>query len=291
LSSVEPAPDSWSTAAPIELEPTAAPAAGFETGYQAAPEAAFEPTSAAHFEPEPAPALEAGFEPTSPPSTIDVPAGAMDPALITDNAEMATAFPTKFGVENADIVPVGNASDFPELYGEPQAAEKSEEYPTAVEIPAPAAETSWVAEEAHLEDHEHGVMLHEEMQQQFAKTISAIQAEPTQKIEAAPEPESESLTQAEPAPPAVFAHPENAPDHELAAAMAAAVGSAVEPAVSEAMAQSASPELGPGESTIPLDQHTAIIAEVVHRVTERIKPELIEQITREIAAELARKKK
>jgi len=278
-----PAADSWSTSAPIELEPTSAPASSFEAGYQA----------------------EASFEPTSPPQTHDLPAGASDPALITDNAEMATAFPTKFGVENADVVPVGNASDYPELYGESSAT--PEEYPTAVEVPAPALETaaaapaepSWVAEETHLEAHEQGVMLHEEMQQQFSKTISAIQSEPTERIEAvaevdtesAVEPVSEPVTeQAGPvAPAALVAQPENAPDHELAAAMAAAVGSQMEHGITEAISQSA--EAGAGESTMPLDQHTAIIAEVVHRVTERIKPELIAQISREVAEEMARKKK
>ena len=58
------------------------------------------------------------------------------------------------------------------------------------------------------------------VQQQFAKTISAIEPEPTQKIEPLPEPEvvPESAKL-----PAVLAQAENAPDHQLAAAMAAAV--------------------------------------------------------------------
>src|SRR4029077_2452255 len=163
--------------------------------------------------PEPEAAPELGFEPTSLQSGEGVPAGTLDPALVTDSSEMASAFPTKFGVENAEVVPVGNASDYPELYGEPAlpaveaaeagAASEVEAYPTAVELPAPepaaeasdaefdarvnaALKTAWSAEETHLEEHEHGIMLHEEMQQQFAKTISAIEPEPTQKIEPLP---------------------------------------------------------------------------------------------------------
>ena len=131
-------------------------------------------------------------------------------------------------------------------------------------------------------------MLHEEMQQQFAKTISAIEPEPTQKIEPLPEPEvvPESAEL-----PAVLAQAENAPDHQLAAAMAAAVGAHMEPAIADAVSQATMSSADVGETTMPLDQHTALIAEVVHRVTERIKPELIAQISREVAEEMARKKK
>ena len=297
----------------------AAVSATSDIGFQPSSGAEFEPTSAPQFdsEPEAAPAL--GFEPTSLQSGEEVEAHATDPALVTDGSGMASAFPTKFGVENAEVVPVGNASDYPELYGAPASAagpiESSagtelEEYPAAIEAPAPetgtpvaehtdessdaefearvnaALKTAWAAEEMRLEEHEHGVVLHEEMQQQFAKTISAIEPEPTQKVEPLPEAVAEAA-----GAPAVLGQAENAPDHQLAAAMAAAVGAHMEPAIADAISQGATSSADVGESTMPLDQHTALIAEVVHRVTERIKPELIAQISREVAEEMARKKK
>src|SRR5947209_3063364 len=138
-------PPASSTEAPTaELTPAATSDIGFQPS--SGPE--FEPTSApqSDSEPEVAPAL--GFEPTSPQSSEEVEAHAVDPALVTDTSEMASAFPTKFGLENADVVPVGNASDYPGLYDAPAGAAEpietsagieSEQYPTAVEAPAPEA--------------------------------------------------------------------------------------------------------------------------------------------------------
>jgi len=265
-----------------------------------------------------------GFEPTSLQETHEVAAGGgMDPALVTDVAEMSTAFPTKFGVEGAEPVHVGIAAEFPALYGdaaaapptaaEPAPADQVEprrptqeiaapETPAGFEVPVPAAaealaarapavedaeferrvaaamRTSWAAEETHVEEHEHGVMLHEEMQKQFAEA----QPEP------APEPPAamQTVAEPEPSPVAISAARENAPDPQLAAAMAAAVGAGIEPSVTEAVVQSTI-----GESTMPIDQHTAMIADIVQRVTERMRSTLVVEISRELAEELKKGKK
>src|SRR5205823_7701454 len=42
--------------------------------------------------------------------------GGLDPALVTDPSEMASAFPTNFGIAGATIDPVGVAADVPGLY-------------------------------------------------------------------------------------------------------------------------------------------------------------------------------
>jgi hypothetical protein len=58
-------------------------------------------------------ATEPALETTSQPAA-EVWSGGADPALVTDIAAM-NAFPTKFGVENPEEVPVGIAADVPEL--------------------------------------------------------------------------------------------------------------------------------------------------------------------------------
>src|SRR5437868_3693846 len=69
------------------------------------------------------PATAPGFEPTSLQQSDEVAASAgVDPALVTDVAEMSTAFPTKFGLEGAEPVNVVVASEYPSLYGDPLAA-------------------------------------------------------------------------------------------------------------------------------------------------------------------------
>ena len=265
------------------------------------------------------PATAPGFEPTSLQQSDEVAAGAgADPALVTDVAEMSTAFPTKFGVEGAEPVHVGVASEYPSLYGDPPAAEAETEsasaqaeeasnYSTAelpaveeaaavneaasaiqeeipVAPPAEADETisaeeferrvaasaspTWSAEEAPLEEHETAVLLREEMQQQFAQHTEA---------ESETAPASDESTQE-------MGSAENAPDEQLAAAMAAAVGS-MEPAVTEAVAAAAPV----GDATMPIDQNTSVIADIVHRVTERMRSTLIAEISKEL--EEIRKKK
>jgi CheY-like chemotaxis protein len=274
------------------------------------------------------PATAPGFEPTSLQQTDEVAAGgSADPALVTDVAEMSTAFPTKFGVEGAEPVHVGVASEYPSLYGDAPVAEAEAEsasaqteeasnYSTA-EVPAveeatfadpapvaeaelaePVAEAAeaiaekdfdepvatatpsgWSAEEAPLEEHETTVLLREEMQQQFAHHDEVpVEPEPAE-TDVAPFAHHEASGAAAPSDEATqeLGSSQNAPDEELAAAMAAAVGS-MEPAVTEALEASAPV----GDATMPIDQNTHVIADIVHRVTERMRSTLIAEISKEL---------
>nr|MDP9263704.1 hypothetical protein [Acidobacteriota bacterium] len=226
--------------------------------------------------PPAAPAHEVEF--TSAPKAHEAPADGKDPGLITDATEMASAFPTKFGVEGAEVVPVGVAADIdmPELYTEsPTPAEAPAEAPVeaseeileadaapTTEISVPEARriteeisTPAPAEPAASEASSQSLEL--EMQQAFANVPVDTQppAEEPPPVEAAP-----------PTPePAA-----NVPDPVLAAAMQAAVAGGASP-------------------TITLDANT--IANIVHRVTERMKPELISEIARELASEAERTRK
>jgi hypothetical protein len=223
----------------------------------------------------PAPAHEIEF--TSAPKAGEVAAGGMDPALVTDASEMASAFPTKFGVEGAEIVPVGVAADMPDmpgLYTDSQApAEAPAEAAPEALVEAEAAatveisvvETRRITEEITVPvpvepaaPEESSQSLEQEMQQAFANvpvdTAPPVEEPPPPPVEAAP-----------PAPVPAG----NAPDPLLAAAMQAAVGG-TPPAVT-------------------LDANT--IANIVQRVTERMKPELINEIARELAAEAERSRK
>jgi CheY-like chemotaxis protein len=263
------------------------------------------------------------LEVTSQPSTRDVPAGATgDSMLVTDVNEMSAQFPTRFGVKDAEPVPVGNAADYPELYGhtsgtveehasiedtqeidppaelreQPETAGHTQDFEAQVAsaigskwsedaaaqadagLPHTheAALSGWSAEETHLEENEIGVSLHEEMQQQFSGEHTTVEHELDP---------SHSLEPTAAAPPQAAA-PENGPDAQLAAAMAAAMGTEVTPALTEAVHQAFT-----GDATIALDKHTAVIAEIVHRVTERMKPELVAEIARELALEVKKEKK
>ncbi len=71
------------------------------------PEPEIEFTSAPKIEVISEPA--SGLEPTiAPKHEVEV---TPDPALVTDASEMVSAFPTRFGVDNPEIIPVGVASD------------------------------------------------------------------------------------------------------------------------------------------------------------------------------------
>ena len=122
----------------------------------------------------------------------------------------------------------------------------------------------WRAEEHHLEDHEHGVKLEHELAKHYAS--QAAVAEP----EAAPPP-----AEPEPDSPAAAAAQTNAPDMQFAAAMAAAVGAEI-PA-------------GSGDRTAAMDPE--MLARIVQRVTERMKPSLIAEITKELMSEQQKEKK
>jgi CheY-like chemotaxis protein len=240
-----------------------------------------------------------GLEPTTPQaaeSDVSVPT---DPGLMTDASEMAAAFPTRFGVPGAEPLTVGMAADLPELYaeaekavsqsGEPasegppvweaedaseadsfasaqtetagphrQASDKDEpqvyeveETPSATASAGPPP--AWKAFETSLNIHEKSLSLHQEMQQQFAKAS----------------PSSGAETAA-----------------DLAKAMAAAVGAGMAPKIAQAASGS-----GAENPSLDAAQHEGLIADIVHRVTERMKPHLAAEVARELASELAKKKK
>jgi hypothetical protein len=204
----------------------------------------------------------------------------MDPALVTDASEMASAFPTKFGIEGAEEVPVGVAADMPELYTDSQTpAAAPAETPVEAEAaattelsapeprrvtqeitaPAPAEAAGWSAPAETIASDQASRSLEQEMAQAFANV-------PVDTQPAVEEPPPPPPVAAPPAP----ALAENVPDPLLAAAMQAAVGGVPSP-------------------TITLDANT--IANIVHRVTERMKPELINEIARELASEAERSRK
>lgn len=240
----------------------------------------------------PAPAApEHELEFTSAPKVGEVHTGGMDPALVTDATEMASAFPTKFGIEGAEVIPVGVAADMPDqagLYTEPQAsaevpAAAAPEAPAEVEAaatteisapeprrateeitappPAPAeAASGWSAQAETLGTDEASRSLEQEMAQAFANV--PVDTQPV--AEEPPPPPPPPAVAAPPAPPVG-----NVPDPLLAAAMQVAVSGAA--------------------PTVTLDANT--IANIVHKVTERMKPELINEIAKELAAEAERTRK
>lgn len=204
----------------------------------------------------------------------------LDPALVTDPSEMASAFPTNFGVANATIDPVGVAADVPGLYDDHAEVAASAEVAEVAEIaeapmeaaavdatPMEAAAveepSGWRAEEHHLEDHEHGVRLEHEMAKHYASQAAVAE----------PEPPAVAMDE-EPAVAAPSAQT-NAPDIQFAAAMAAAVGAEMPAAA------------GSGDKTTAMDPE--MIARVVQRVTERMRPDLIAEITKELMKEKEKK--
>jgi CheY-like chemotaxis protein len=230
---------------------------------------------------------------------------AADPALVTDSSELANAFPTRFGVTNADDTPIGIASNFPELYASaapaagPTTASKSsgplipesktpaklsfeKSAPQTPPKPAPkfpsdapahvAMKSSWVAEQAALEKHESNVRLPNQMPQ-ISKARAVPAEEEVSEIELI-EPEAEAAEQAS----RDFGA---AADPQLAAAMAAAMGAEIAPSVTQAASQAAISSAHADE-----DKHAELIADIFDRVTEEMKPELIRRIT----AELRKKK-
>ena len=148
----------------------------------------------------------------------------------------------------ADLPPTMKLEPSTEKFAPP-----TESVPVAPEEPAP----SWKAQTITLDSHEHGISLEDEMQKAFA---AAAHAEPE------PAPVVAPPAPPEPAPVAE----KQAPDLQLAAEMAAAIG-----ADEKVMAAAAGAE---GE---PHVDHEKIMT-AVFNVFERMKPELIEQVKREL---------
>jgi len=335
-------PAAYATAPSVSVEPVEAPAMSTPMAAEAAP--------SAH-------STDPAFEPTVSQEHIDVAHAGQDPALVTDASEMASAFVTKFGVDNPEPIVVGVAADanIPGLYTDAPAeaaAEDTTELPTqdisaslarmremekaeqaaAAEeaadgapaltsslpdddfekrvaaamdhqdspadvasaealTPQPEAEpmattvasasdseaaavsspaSAWSAQEASVEHHEANASLDQEMLKAFSASVPHDPEPPPPAPEALPEPE---VVAAAPAPAATTAP--NAPDMELATAMAAAVAPDAGPptiAIAAAAAAAAS-----GGNIDP-----AKLAEAIHRALDRLKPELIAHIAREL---------
>lgn len=349
-------PTQYATAPSVSVEPVAPPMAAEPAGisldfapntqkYEApasAPpskDSEIEPTSgwgAAKVEHAPDP----HFEPTVSQEKIEVSAHAKDPALVTDAAEMASAFVTKFGVDNPEPVVVGVAAEagidglyaegaapaeaandeqvtadvtesvakmkeaeaaakqaepaapaaddefekrvaaaMSSGYEEPAGASLTVEVPAPVAEPAPAAPEpapapveaapatpSWAAQEASVAEHEATMSLDQEMLKAFSAAVPPDTEPP------APAPEPVAVAQPEPAPAPA---PVNAPDLELAKEMAKAVAPDAGPgtiAMAAAAAASAT-----GGSIDP-----ARLAEAIHRALDKLKPELIAHIAKEL---------
>ncbi|MBZ5647890.1 MAG: response regulator [Acidobacteriia bacterium] len=275
-----PAPLQAEAAATASIVEEVAPAAApHEIEFTSAPQ----PVEVEH---APAP----GFEPTVSQEAVSVSSG-RDPSLVTDSDELSK-FATKFGVEGAEPIPVGLASEMPGLYADSQApaAEAPVEEAEAAasvsvdadfearvaaamagyeEPPAPVAESESAmapapAAEAEAMGRDTAALI-----AQMQKAVENLPLDTTPHVEAAAEP-------APVAPPPPEPVQENVPDHALAAAMAAAVGASVEPQVAAAVAPP------PGELTQALAPN--VIADIVHRVVERMKPDLAAEIARELEA-------
>ena len=195
--------------------------------------------------------------------STEVASAGLDPALVTDPTEMASAFPTNFGVAGATIDPVGIAADVPGLYDSDHIDPAPAEVGAEIAVPSSVQESvaGWSAEEHHLEDHEHGVRLEHEMAKHYAAQPSAGEPE-------AAAAASELII---PAPGAQT----NAPDMQFAAAMAAAVGAEMPASL--------------GDGTTAMDPE--MLARIVQRVTERMRPSLIAEITKELLSEQQKAKK
>jgi CheY-like chemotaxis protein len=343
---------------PIEAQAAALEAAAPvpETPKMAEPE--IEPTSAKH-EVEVAHGADPHFEPTVSQEHIEVAHTGQDPALVTDATEMASAFVTKFGVDNPEPIVVGVAADanidglysdsappeeaaeeardelstrdisgsiahmrereaamtgkaeegaelagaLPEVlpdvsdddfekrvaaamgsYESPAAAaHASEPEPehdpepamaaaaaAAESAPVVAVASSWVAQETPVDHHEANVSLDQEMLKAFSASVPHDPEPPAPAPEAEPEPQA--ATSAAPTASAVAS---NAPDMELATAMAAAVSPDSPPMAAAAAATAAS--VGDLTGVDP-----ARLAEAIHRAIDRMKPELIAHIAKDL---------
>jgi CheY-like chemotaxis protein len=212
-------------------------------------------------EAEAAPAVTALPELETAPAAGDAPAGGdgRDPALVTDASEMATAFPTSFGVEGAEPVPVGVASEVPGLYDDERAAvaEAPVEADAAPETEAPPEAEAPPAEEAPYP--------HEMSPQHYGVEHEMAVSEPV------PEPEPEP-------PPAAA---EQGPDPELAAALSAAM-SVLPPQPSGEDVAPPEPEPEPPPAPEPVMLDAQAVAAAVDQVLQRHKAGLMAEIMREL---------
>ncbi len=269
------------------------------------------------------------LEVTSPHSAHDVPSGAASESmLVTDVSEMSTQFPTRFGVADAEPVPVGNAADYPELYGHPAQSEETTSSSDTQEIEAPELIDAAEAVQADEAPTEHTADFDTAVADEVAAAMGSRWSqndEPAAHVDAAPSHSHEAslsgwsaeethldeneidvslhdeMHQHLSEPPAgpepevaepelpVIAQTQPAPANTPDAQLAAAMAAAMGKEVTPALTEAVH-QAFTGDSTIALDKNTAVIAEIVHRVTERMKPELVAEIARELASEIKKEK-
>jgi CheY-like chemotaxis protein len=241
---------------------------------------------------DPVPLIPTSFLPT------EMDCGAADPAFIADRNQGLNSFPTHFGIKEpereADAAPPAALGDdfesaLANLPGEGSAG------------PASTAPNAWIAEELPIEAGEEGVMLEEEMSQAQADSpadadhtslrefeVTPVQSTPSADLSAVPDKQfagGESAIQ-------------SASATDLDACETGSAGAAGIPAASDTnTAFAAASDRGPaGESIEPAPgtaaapstpmaaADMAALESIVARVLEQLKPKIVAEIAREIAA-------
>lgn len=265
-------------------------------------------TTAAAATAEPMMQRDPAFEPTVMEATAaEVASSAVDPGLVTEGQDMS-GFVTKFGVEGAEPVAFGAVSDLPPevaaaISGGPAEAadasaettegvvespEVSAEAPAAVSTdpvtpqpepvpdpepqpePEPPAPVVAPAVEPAA-DRTQKIEVDPELIAQMQEAVASMPVEETPAEQEEVEPTAAAVATDEPPPAAAVvaeAPTTSGQDLELAAAMAAAVGG--ELSVAQAPVASAT------------SSDSQAVAEAIHRVLERFKPELVAEIVREL---------
>ncbi len=307
---------------PVPVESSAPPSAEPEVEFTAAPAAAVESVAEAQFEPTAAPqAPDVTAEPLPDlePTTLqdDIPVQvAPDAALVTEPEELAQ-FTTKFGVENAEEIPVGIADEAVKELSAAVAERETASEEVAAAAPATEPEPAPTTEQIVTQ-------IEQELQRAIGEVPVEVAAEP-QPPAIAPEPqpteEAEAVevasyeaaaAEAAPPEPTFEAAPveEVTPVEPAAEALpgtpaveepsAAAVelepfGEEITPGVGEVV--SPSPEESEPEEPVSAEEARSemvselaathgleedVVAEIVGRVMDRLKPELIAEITKRL---------
>ena len=252
-------PPQYATAPSVEITPVAPPIAA-----EPAPISLETAANTQKYEPPPGAHRDSELEPTSGwGKHHDEPVQhAQDPALVTDPSEMASAFVTKFGVDNPEPMVVGVASEanIPGLYTDhsTETMPVQEEAPTQ-DVSASAAKLEATEEEADsVEIVEEGESVpppaapaDDDFEKRVAAAMSGYEDKPTPAPEPEPEPAATVMTKA----PVIEPEPAPAPEPEPAPVMAAAVPEPEPAPVAAAAAASAGSGWAAQEA--PVAEHEA----------------------------------
>jgi len=261
---------------------------------------------------------ESGFEPTIA-DKVEVPAS-VDPGLLPDSAALES-FPTKFGVENAEEIPVGIASDLPELGpvvvgpetalqvdNELQHAHVSEVTEDDFEARVAAAMAAY-DEAAEMEVAPEALPgpgpqmeippdLHVEAETpvsfEYVPPVTAPQSEmgpEPQPVQQAAQGQHEEVEAVQhhpvealgPVSSVVPVYHESEPPTALIARQIFAEAQTAQAKTEEEIVAGIEVEMPMAAAASESEtDHHQVIAEIVHRVMERFKPELIAEIVREL---------